>query len=403
MVMTAVDSLDTLSIMGLEQEFRQAVQLVLEKLDLKQDHFVSLFETNIRVLGGLLVGYEISQEQGLLDKAKELGDALMKGFDPSSGIPHALVNLHTGETRDFNWNMGHSLLAEIGTLQLEFAALSKHTKNPSYRERSLEIFDKIIQFSQDGLSDIYFSTSSGRPSNRHTTLGAMGDSYYEYLLKVYLYLGRSSTKLKDAYIQAMNSIIDRLTVKTSDGLAFVSELHSGSSLGNKMDHLTCFLPGVLALGVDQEVVQGDLARKHLKAAEDIALTCAEMYLKMPTGLAPETFEKGPNGITAGSARYYLLRPETVESLFVLWRVTHKSIYREKAWAIFNGIEKSCRTNMGYAPVTDVTNPSAPKRGKMESFLLAETFKYLYLIFADDSVIPLSDYVFNTEAHPFKLD
>ncbi|KAH6560572.1 hypothetical protein BASA62_010405 [Batrachochytrium salamandrivorans] len=100
----------------------------------------------------------------------------------------------------------------------------------------------------------------------------------------------------------------------------------------------------------------------------------------------------------------LLRPETVESLFVLYRITGKRKYREWAWRIFRAFEKWCRVNGGgYTSLDDVRVVPPPQRDKMESFFVGETLKYFYLIFNDDTeLIDLSTYVFNTEAHPLPV-
>jgi hypothetical protein len=99
----------------------------------------------------------------------------------------------------------------------------------------------------------------------------------------------------------------------------------------------------------------------------------------------------------------MLRPETVESLFLSWRLTGDVRYRNYAWGIFSSIEKHCRVaSGGFATVLDVDTVPVSLEDKQETFFLSETLKYLYLIFSDSSVIPLNDYVFNTEAHPLPI-
>jgi mannosyl-oligosaccharide alpha-1,2-mannosidase len=94
--------------------------------------------------------------------------------------------------------------------------------------------------------------------------------------------------------------------------------------------------------------------------------------------------------------------ETVESLFYFYRITGDKTYQYKAWKIFQAIDKYCRTPSGYSSLNNVDVVPPGWSDFQESFLFAETFKYLYLIFSDTSVISLNDWVFNTEAHPFKL-
>lgn len=94
--------------------------------------------------------------------------------------------------------------------------------------------------------------------------------------------------------------------------------------------------------------------------------------------------------------------ETVESYFIMWRTTHEQKYRDWAWEAFQAIEKHCRLESGYSGLLDVDSLNGGHDDLQQSFFLAETLKYLYLIFTDDDVISLDKYVFNTEAHPFGI-
>jgi mannosyl-oligosaccharide alpha-1,2-mannosidase len=139
-------------------------------------------------------------------------------------------------------------------------------------------------------------------------------------------------------------------------------------------------------------------------------TCYQFYQRTPTKLAPEIIRMGTNANddfhVDPSAKHNLLRPETVESLFVLYRITRDPKYREYGWNIFQAFKKHARIpEGGYSSLRDVTNPNAGSHNwsdKTESFWFAETLKYFYLLFSDESVIPLDDYVFNTEAHPLPV-
>ena len=179
---------------------------------------------------------------------------------------------------------------------------------------------------------------------------------------------------------------------------------------DKMDHLVCFVPGMLALGVHSGihgVRGGAAARATMALAEQLMETCYRMYSDQPTGLAPEIAElkEGTSRVAADSgARHNLLRPETVESLFVLWWVTGDEKYRDWGWHIFVAFERLCRLqDGGYSGLKDVTDRhGGGHNGKMESFFLAETLKYLWLLFGDGTEVPLDEYVFNTEAHPLRI-
>ena len=97
------------------------------------------------------------------------------------------------------------------------------------------------------------------------------------------------------------------------------------------------------------------------------------------------------------------RPETVESLFYMYRLTKDERYREWGWEIFQAFEKYTKVEGGgYACLKSVYT-AGNFRDRMESFFLTETLKYLYLLFGDDdNVLSLREWVFNTEAHPLPI-
>jgi len=165
------------------------------------------------------------------------------------------------------------------------------------------------------------------------------------------------------------------------------------------------VPGALVLGVYHGAYKGDkkVERRHLDAAEKLASTCWSMYDNQPSGISPETVYFSGNSIKA-RVKYYILRPETVESFFYMWRITKQNKWRDRGWAVFKALEEKCAVpGWGYVPLSDVTQSrKQDKDGKMHSYFMAETLKYLYLLFADESVISIDEYVFNTEAHPLKV-
>ena len=247
-------------------------------------------------------------------------------------------------------------------------------------------------------------------------------------------------------------------VARTKGLLYVAERQGGvfGEVTHKQDHLACFLPGLLALGHGEGLGRrwggGDAAREaaaaralnrlgldanatHLDVARELARTCVQTYARMPTGLAPEIAHflvpgvRGGNPAAAknknaknpkarfvgygdvlvkGSDAHNLLRPETIESLWALWRVTGEEEWRDAGWEMWRAWERHARVDTGgYASVDNVTQ--APEKGpikridKMESFWLGETLKYLYLLFSDDpSLLPAECFVFNTEAHPLPV-
>ncbi|KKY27271.1 putative class i alpha-mannosidase 1a [Phaeomoniella chlamydospora] len=109
----------------------------------------------------------------------------------------------------------------------------------------------------------------------------------------------------------------------------------------------------------------------------------------------------PESYTHIFSRKYILRPEAIESVFIMYRITGDEYWREKGWKMFTAIQKSTHTEIANSAIHDVTKELVEHDNTMESFWLAETLKYFYLLFSDPSVVSLDDWVLNTEAHPFK--
>ena len=108
----------------------------------------------------------------------------------------------------------------------------------------------------------------------------------------------------------------------------------------------------------------------------------------------------PEGISAIGSRQYLLRPEAIESIFVLYRITGDERLREEAWTMFQAITNQTRTEIAFSAIDDVSTPNFRKLDRMESYWMAETLKYFFLLFSKPDVTSLDRFVFNTEGHPF---
>eukprot|EP00761_Pharyngomonas_kirbyi_P012292 gb/GECH01012319.1/.p1 GENE.gb/GECH01012319.1/~~gb/GECH01012319.1/.p1 ORF type:complete len:627 (+),score=170.18 gb/GECH01012319.1/:1-1881(+) len=398
MGLTLIDALDTMIIMDLTDRYTRARDWVAHQLDFNKGGGVSVFETNIRVVGGLLSAYDLSGDPMFLEKTKEIANKLLPAFETSSGIPKTTINLKTGNALVPKWLGGYCSLAEFGTLQLEFRHLSKLTGDPIYADKVNQVIDVIKSVEpEDGLYSVYLHPEKLRWRGP-VSLGAMGDSFYEYLLKQWLQSGRKENDLRGMYDRSMQGVVDQLVQKSKEGLTYVAE-RNGNQLKHKMDHLACFTSGMLALGAE-----GDTYDEHMKIAEDLAYTCYQMYQSTKSKLSAEYVKfDNSRGMHLGPHRYYILRPETVESFFVLWRLTKNPKYRDWGWDVFQAIEDHCKVpSGGYSGVRDVDRVPVNLDDYQQSFFLAETLKYLYLLFSPDDSIPLDEYVFNTEAHPLRI-
>ncbi|KAJ7615253.1 glycoside hydrolase family 47 protein [Mycena polygramma] len=436
---TVVDSIDTMLLMGLHQEYSRASHWVRTSLSFDRDghdRCFNTFETTIRVLGGLLSAYHLSADDMYLHHAVDLADRILPVFDTPSGLPVTSVNLRTrAGIAD-----GSVSTAEATTLQLEFRDLAQLTKNATYWHKAEKVM-AVVDAARlpSNLAPISMNSNDGLFIQSDIRLGSRGDSYYEYLLKQYLQTDRTEPVYLKMYEDAMQGIHDHLIQKTpTRKLAYVAELFPKGvnwrttwDLNHKQDHLVCFLAGSLMLGattagarrpgaVSVPPKMAELTRigkRDWNTGIELLEGCMATH-KTATGLSPEIVQFQPSADQpdrdwyikgsrpGGPASYdakYMLRPETVESLFLAWRLTGNKRYRDYAWGIFESIEKHCRlASGGYATILDVDTVPVRHEDKQETFYMSETLKYLFLTFADESVLPLEEYVLNTEAHPLPI-
>ena len=484
---TIVDSLDTLWIMGMREEFDRAADWVETELNFEPDvGKTSFFETNIRIVGGLLGAYYLSGDRMFLGRAKELADRLLPAFDNG---PMVLAFDNNIDITTGRHDGSRKILAHWGTIQMEFLALSRETGDRKYWDLANSPIEALWDDDKEtGLLPTYYNpgwkdrlahqdkeeppsrlnldassppNGADKPHNNkrqssnvgefpgdYFTMGGEADSYYEYLLKTWLLAGGSEdlAHFRGLYDNSVDMMDTLLVVrpkkkKTGSGRkkrhTFLGTAHvflisddldedqkesyrrprppgkggrpsihlpyDSSSPRNflpHMQHLDCFVPGMLVLGAPHS----NRPERDLQLAADLTETCNAMY-DTPSGLAPDTtyFNTTTGKRVATHDGFNLLRPEAVEAIFYLWRSTGDPKYRDWGWEIFQAFERNSRMpDGGYAGLRNVsrTNQLGNHKYKMESFFLAETLKYLYLLFSPDDVMPLHEWVFNTEAHPF---
>ncbi|KAL7988447.1 hypothetical protein Chor_007366 [Crotalus horridus] len=344
-----VDALDTLYIMGLHDEFREGQEWIENHLDFSVNSEVSVFEVNIRFIGGLLAAYYLS------------------GQEAACGVG-----------RNWGWaSAGSSILSEFGTLHMEFVHLSYLTGNPVYYEKVMHIRKLLQKMDRpNGLYPNYLNPRTGRWGQHHTSMGGLGDSFYEYLLKAWLMSDKMDTEARKMYDDAIEAIEKHLVRKSSGGLTFIGEWKNGH-LERKMGHLTCFAGGMFALGADGS--RDEKAGHYLQLGAEIAHTCHESYDRTTLKLGPEAF-KFDGGVEAVAVRqnekYYILRPEVIETYWYMWRFTHDPKYRQWGWEAAQAIDKYCRVSGGFSGVKDVYSSAPTYDDVQQSFFLAETLKWL---------------------------
>jgi Glycosyl hydrolase family 47 len=246
---TLVDTLDSLWLMGMKDEFWQARDWVRDHLKHDKAHAVSVFETTIRSLGGLLSAYDWSGDKTFLDSALDLGKRLANAFNNSpTGLPFGQINLADGKSSNINWARGNVILSELGSIQLEFRMLDQCVKSPetqTMRHKTENVYEVMNRISPpNGLFPYYLSNSNsnGIPSftNDHLTFGAMADSFYEYMLKVWIQGGKVEPLYRQMYDKAMQGMHEELVKKSEpSGLTFIADKIGTSRYDLKMDHLVC--------------------------------------------------------------------------------------------------------------------------------------------------------------------
>uniref|UniRef100_A0A2K6SKN2 alpha-1,2-Mannosidase n=1 Tax=Saimiri boliviensis boliviensis TaxID=39432 RepID=A0A2K6SKN2_SAIBB len=372
-------------------------------LSVLQSGEASLFEVNIRYIGGLLSAFYLTGEEVFRIKAIRLGEKLLPAFNTPTGIPKGVVSFKSG-----NWGWAtagsSSILAEFGSLHLEFLHLTELSGNQVFAEKVRNIRKVLRKIEKPfGLYPNFLSPVSGNWVQHHVSVGGLGDSFYEYLIKSWLMSGKTDTEAKNMYYEALEAIETYLLNVSPGGLTYIAEWRGGI-LDHKMGHLACFSGGMIALGAED--AKEEKRAHYRELAAQITKTCHESYARSDTKLGPEAFwfNSGREAVaTQLSESYYILRPEVVESYMYLWRQTHNPIYREWGWEVVLALEKYCRTEAGFSGIQDVYSSTPNHDNKQQSFFLAETLKYLYLLFSEDDLLSLEDWVFNTEAHPLPVN
>lgn len=451
---TLIDSLDTLWIMGYEEDFDLAVAEIYD-IDFSQSSLttISVFETTIRHLGGMISAYELSDDGRLLRKAEELGHMLLLAFDTPHHMP--IPRWRIEDSLKAQEVPQRALSAEIGSFGLEFTRLSQLTGDPKWYDavvRIARIFDKQQYTSRiPGMWPVSIDIRNLRfNGDTKFTLNSMADSLYEYFPKMHALLGGTEPIWKRLYDGSMDAAM-RYTLFKPKLPGNVDVLFSGQAtakstrdikLAPEVQHLGCYTGGMYALG-------GRLFDEpsHVEAGRKLTEGCIWAYQNSARGVMPEVFrvtpckhndkcewderewrtkvedlatgayavgnrvsvDRTPPGFTKISDPQYMLRPEAIESVFVLYRITGEPHYADAAWEMFVAIMEATATDLANAALSDVTYSAEELEAgeldvrvdSMESFWMAETLKYFYLIFSEPNVIDLDEWVLTTEAHPFR--
>jgi len=377
LLMTPVDALDTMILMGLNEEATPTREYIVKNLSFDHDIYVKNFEITIRLLGGLLSSYQLTGDKRLLALADDLGTRLLPAFNSPTGMPYVYVNLKTGAVRGEETNP-----AEVGTLLIEFGALSKLTGKAVYYEKAKRaVVELYNRRSSIGLLGSGINVKTGAWTDPSSHIGGGIDSYYEYLLKAsILFDDKDCERMWKASIEAVNKY---LADQAPTGFWYgEANMNTGVRTATTFGALHAFFPATLALSGDL-----DRARK----LEDSAYKMWTTF-----GVEPEEIDYMKMKITYDG---YALRPEIIESAYYLHHFTKEPRYLEMGKTFLDSLVRCCRTDSGYAALSNIEKKT--QKDEMESFFFAETLKYLYLLYAPPDTIDLSKVVFNTEAHPIR--
>lgn len=444
-----VDSLDTLMLMNLTDELTHARLWVANNTYDQDHDVNTFETTIRMLGGFLSAHYLSTQFDGrygasddnlsddlYIEKAADLADRLLGAYNSPSGIPFASVNLHTKQGIASHDDMGASSTAEATSLQLEMKYLAKVTGEEHYwkkAEKVMEIVDNLN--ARDGLVPIFIYADRGTFREQNIRLGSRGDSYYEYLIKQYLQTSEQEPVYLSMWNDAMVGIKKHLlTYSSPSNFLVLGERPNGltGTLSPKVDHLVCFMPGTLALAITGGATLAEARKKSswtpqheedFAIAEELMKTCWGMYKVNPTGLAaeishfniynpPKMYEnftakdrpKSPTDfepanqpdytgdyvgkedyIIKPSDSHNLQRPETVESLFYMWRITGDEKYRIWGWEMFKSFVQwtSVDDGSGFSSIGDVTKIPPLARDNMESFWLVSRSIVVIMVCSDD--------------------
>ena len=367
--LSLIEALDTLWVMGLDSRFQDGVEWVKAHADFAVDGEVSVFETSIRLVGGLLSAHHACGDPALLAKAKDLADRLMPAFDTPTGFPFRFINLKTKAIRDPETNP-----AEIGSFLPEWGTLSRLTGDDRYatvaKRAMVALFAKRSKLD---LLAVKIDARTGEWLDRRATVGSYADSYYEYLWDSWQLFGDAECRHMYAICTAA---ILRHQQDWRSGQLWIADVdfETGRITSTEQDELASFYGGLLGQGGAMK--------------EGAALTESWASLQNRFGVLPEGFDYASGKPTVLTNA---LRPELADAAFNLWLLDHKPRWREIGRAHFFAMKRWNKAQYGYTDLADVTATPKRQADHCPGYWWSEQMKYYYLLFSDT---PRFDYKHN---------
>jgi mannosyl-oligosaccharide alpha-1,2-mannosidase len=393
------------------------------------DSSVSLFETTIRYLGGMLSAYDLlsgplshladspSAVEALLTQSIHLANNLSFAFETPSGVPWNVLFLNNRSHEE-----GDNGLATVGTLILEWVRLADLSGNRSYADLVQKAESYLLAPTPEtsepfpGLLGSSIDVSTGMFTDAEGGWVGGSDSFYEYLIKMWVYDPEQYDILKQRWIAAADSSIKYLASHPAPrpDITFLAA-YSGTDLKLESQHLACFDGGNFILG-GQVLKRQD----YIDFGLELVNGCHETYISTATRIGPEIFSWDPSSVPANQSSFfnhtgfyiedagYQLRPEVIESYYYAYRATSDPKYQDWAWDAFVAINATTRVGSGYSSIEDVNVVGGGGfTNFQESFWFAEVLKYSYLIQAAEAEWQvgrdgINEWVYNTEAHPVRV-
>ncbi|KAG0212417.1 maturation of Asn-linked oligosaccharides protein [Mortierella sp. GBA30] len=418
---TIIDSMSTMLVMGLDDLFDEAVRFV-GTIDFNRSYTndaVSVFESSIRYLGGLLSAYELSQKKHpiLLQKARQLGDKLAFAWIRDNDIPFGYIDFFANAPSQTASN-----IAEAAGMLLEFNRLSNFTGNDTYFKLAQKSASHIARLPSPlpGLPAQGIDPATGQAVGGYVTFGGGSDAYFYSILRLAMLSPTPDTLLIDSWVTAVNSAI-RILLRTSTvgEWTYIADYDDYKKIRHISSHIECFAGGDWVIGgkllLNQTIIDYGL---------ELVDACLNTYSSTATGLGPEAFAflssdgnyTGGLPPTADQMQFYmdnqhgfyitisdyLLRPEVLQSNLYAWRSTGDMKYYQAALRALQQIQQFAivPANGGAAGLNDVNNAAAGGIDDTESFFFSGVLKYLYLTFDDPNKFNLDKYVLSYGGHLF---
>ena len=372
--LSLIEAMDTLWVMGLDQEFADALDWVKANADFDVDGEVSVFETEIRLVGGLLSAHHACGDPVLLAKARDLADRLLPAFDTPTGMPCRYMNLRTKAARDPMSNP-----AEVGTHIAELGTLSKLTGDRKYYDAAkramVAMYDRR---SKAGLLADTIDVRTGQWGSRRATIAPPSDSYYEYCWDGWQLFGDHD--FKAMYDNLTDAVLKHQIAHANGHLWFVDvDFETGKQLSTEQDELASFYGGLLAQGG--------------AGATGAAYTRAWASVQAKFGILPEGYDYATGKPTSATNA---LRPELADAAFNHWLLDGRIEWRLLGRTHYLNMKRWNRARYGYTDMANVVTKT--QADHCPGYWWSEQMKYYYLLFSDTKRFDYKDNYLSTEGN-----